>query len=94
MPLAVGQTLHAELLGTTLSVIKKIGKGTQGEVYLVDGPQGFQTVKWYKPEQATPDQRAAISYLVRTGPPYGAAGKRFIWPLDLVTAEGLQQFGY
>ena len=94
MPLAVGQTLHAELLGTTLSVIKKIGEGTQGEVYLVDGPQGFQTVKWYKPEQATPDQRTAISYLVRTGPPYGAAGKRFIWPLDLVTAEGLQQFGY
>ena len=94
VPLAVGQNLRAELLGTTLHVIKKIGEGTQGEVYLVDGPQGFQTVKWYKPEQATPDQRTAISYLVRTGPPYGAAGKRFIWPLDLVTAEGSDQFGY
>ena len=54
----------------------------------------IQTVKWYKPEQATPDQRAAISYLVRTGPPYGAAGKRFIWPLDLVTTAGAKQFGY
>ncbi|MFA7694755.1 MAG: protein kinase [Methanoregula sp.] len=94
MPLAVGQSLHAEQLGTTLHVIKKIGEGTQGEVYLVESPEGFQTVKWYKPEQATPDQRTAISYLVRTGPPYGAAGKRFIWPLDLVTAEGVKQFGY
>lgn len=94
MPPAQGHSLHAEQLGTTLRIIKKIGEGTQGEVYLVDGPQGIQAVKWYKPEQATPDQRAAISYLVRTGPPYGAAGKRFIWPLDLVTADGAQQFGY
>ncbi|MGA9086228.1 MAG: protein kinase domain-containing protein [Methanoregula sp.] len=94
MPLAAGQRLHAEQLGTMLHVIKKIGEGTQGEVYLVEGPQGYQTVKWYKPEQATPDQRVAISYLVRTGPPYGAAGKRFIWPLDLVTTAGAKQFGY
>ena len=94
MPLPIGQRLHAKQLQTTLHVIKKIGEGTQGEVYLVDGPQGYQTVKWYKPEQATPDQRDAIAYLVRTGPPYGAAGKRFIWPLDLVTAEGSKQFGY
>ena len=94
MPLPIGQRLHAKQLQNTLHVIKKIGEGTQGEVYLVDGPQGYQTVKWYKPEQATPDQRDAIAYLVRTGPPYGAAGKRFIWPLDLVTAEGSKQFGY
>ncbi len=94
MPLPIGQRLHARQLQTTLQVIKKIGEGTQGEVYLVDGPQGYQTVKWYKPEQATPDQQDAISYLVRTGPPYGAAGQRFIWPLDLVTAEGSKQFGY
>ncbi|HNX17371.1 MAG TPA: protein kinase [Methanoregula sp.] len=94
MPLAVGQVLHAEQIGTTLHVIRKIGEGTQGEVYLVEGPDGYRTVKWYKPEQATPDQRTAIAYLVRTGPPYGAAGKRFIWPLDLVTAEGIKQFGY
>ena len=94
MPLPIGQRLHARQLQTTLQVIKKIGEGTQGEVYLVDGPQGYQTVKWYKPEQATPDQQDAIAYLVRTGPPYGTAGKRFIWPLDLVTAEGSKQFGY
>lgn len=94
IPLRIGQAIRTELLGLELHVIKKLGEGTQGEVYLVEGPQGYQAVKWYKPEQATPDQRAAIRYLVRTGPPYGAAGKRFIWPLDLVIAEGLDQFGY
>jgi DNA-binding helix-hairpin-helix protein with protein kinase domain len=94
VPLPIGQRLRARQLQTDLQVIKKIGEGTQGEVYLVDGPQGYQTVKWYRPEQATPEQKDAIAYLVRTGPPYGAAGKRFIWPLDLVTAEGSKQFGY
>ena len=77
-----------------MEVIKKLGEGTQGEVYLVEGPQGYQAVKWYKPEQATPEQLAAILYLVRTGPPYGSGGKRFIWPLDLVTSGASRQFGY
>ena len=94
MTLTAGTTLSLERLGATVVVKSKIGEGTQGEVYLVEGPQGLQAVKWYKPEQATPDQRTAISYLVRTGPPYGTAGRRFIWPLDLVTAPGSQQFGY
>jgi DNA-binding helix-hairpin-helix protein with protein kinase domain len=82
------------MLKTEFSVIKKIGEGTQGEVYLVRSPDEEKTVKWYKPGQATPEQRAAVQYLVRTGPPYGAAGRRFIWPLDLVTAPDSKQFGY
>lgn len=94
MPLAAGQTVRAELSGAELRVIRKLGEGTQGEVYLVQGPQGARAVKWYKPEQATPDQNAAILYLVRTGPPFGAAGRRFVWPLDLVTREGSDQYGY
>jgi DNA-binding helix-hairpin-helix protein with protein kinase domain len=94
VPLSSGQRLRARQLQTDLQVIKKIGEGTQGEVYLVDSPQGYQTVKWYRPDQATPEQKDAIAYLVRTGPPYGAAGRRFIWPLDLVTADETRQFGY
>jgi eukaryotic-like serine/threonine-protein kinase len=94
MSLAIGQRVKAELSGDGLQVIRKLGEGTQGEVYLVSGPQGNRAVKWYKPEQATPEQRAAILYLVRTGPPFGAAGRRFVWPLDLVTLEGSGQFGY
>jgi DNA-binding helix-hairpin-helix protein with protein kinase domain len=92
--LCIGQRVRAELSGMELEVIRKLGEGTQGEVYLVEGPQGYQAVKWYKPEQATPEQRAAILYLVRTGPPFGAGGKRFIWPLDLVTRGSSRQFGY
>ncbi len=94
MPLAIGRQVTAALSGAKLHVIKKLGEGTQGEVYLVSGPQGYQAVKWYKSEQATPEQRAAILYLVHTGPPYGAAGRRFVWPLDLVTLENSGQFGY
>jgi len=94
MPLAIAQRVHAELAGTELEVIRKLGEGTQGEVYLVSSPEGYQAVKWYKPEQATPEQRDAIRYLVRTGPPFGAAGQRFIWPLDLVTGKDSSQFGY
>lgn len=94
LSLHIGQKLRADLSGIELHVIKKLGEGNQGEVYLVEGPQGYQAVKWYKPEQATDEQRAAILYLVRTGPPYGTAGTRFIWPLDLVTAETPNQFGY
>ncbi|MEN6443896.1 MAG: protein kinase [Methanoregula sp.] len=94
IPLRIGERLSADNSGYELHVIKKLGEGTQGEVYLVDGPAGFQAVKWYKPEQATPEQIAAIRYLVRTGPPYGPAGKRFIWPLDLVTADKPGSFGY
>ncbi len=94
MPLSIGQHVHAELSSARLNVIKKLGEGTQGEVYLVEGPHGYQAVKWYMAGQATPEQRTAILYLVRTGPPYGPAGRRFIWPLDLVTREGSSRFGY
>lgn len=94
MPLTLGDRVRAEISGRDLEVIKKLGEGTQGEVYLVESPDGYQAVKWYKREQATAEQRAAILYLVRTGPPFGSAGNRFIWPRDLVTRQGSGQFGY
>jgi DNA-binding helix-hairpin-helix protein with protein kinase domain len=73
---------------------RKLGEGGQGSVFLVDGPQGAQALKWYNPEQATEEQKSALRELVKNGPPRGAAGRRFIWPLDLVTAPGSRQFGY
>jgi DNA-binding helix-hairpin-helix protein with protein kinase domain len=85
---------RAEMLGIDLRIVRKLGEGTQGEVYLAEGDHGKYAIKWYKPEQATEEQRRAIRYLVGTGPPKGAAGRRFIWPLDLVTAEGVREFGY
>ncbi len=94
MSLEAGRRVKAEMARMTLTVKKKLGEGTQGEVYLVEGPHGEQALKWYKPAQATMDQMAAIRALVQAGPPRGAAGARFIWPLDLVTAPGAPLFGY
>ena len=36
MPLSIGQRVKAELSGAELHVLKKLGEGTQGEVYLVE----------------------------------------------------------
>ena len=61
---------------------------------MVDGQHGSQAVKWYNPQQSTGEQKAAIRDLVKSGPPRGLAGRRFIWPSDLVTIAGIGQFGY
>jgi DNA-binding helix-hairpin-helix protein with protein kinase domain len=79
---------------TSLAVKKKLGEGGQGAVFLVESAHGSQALKWYNVEQATEEQRTAIRYLVSNGPPRGPAGRRFIWPQDLVTAPGFRQFGY
>lgn len=96
MPLTIGQKVFAEIAKTPFEVKKKLGEGGQGIVYLVEGSTRKSALKWYNLEQATEEQRTAIRYLVDTGPPRRpeAAGKRFIWPLDVVTAAGAKQFGY
>lgn len=93
MTLQSNQQVQAELLGN-LTVKQKLGEGGQGALYLVSGTHGSYALKWYNHEQATQEQRKAIRYLAQVGPPRGAAGKRFIWPLDLVTVAGTTQFGY
>jgi Ser/Thr protein kinase RdoA (MazF antagonist) len=35
----------------------------------VESPSGPMAVKWYNSEQSTEEQKAAIRYLVQTGPP-------------------------
>ena len=94
MSLAIGQKVLAETSRSQFVVKKKLGEGGQGAVFLVEGPHGAQALKWYVLSQATDEQRSAISYLVANGPPRGPAGRRFIWPQDLVTASGTRQFGY
>ncbi|MGP0062789.1 MAG: protein kinase domain-containing protein [Isosphaeraceae bacterium] len=94
MSLAIGQKVLAETSQSQFVVKKKLGEGGQGAVFLVEGSHGTQALKWYATHQATAEQRSAISYLVANGPPRGQAGRRFIWPQDLVTAPGSRQFGY
>jgi DNA-binding helix-hairpin-helix protein with protein kinase domain len=94
MSLLIGSQVTAESLGWQLTIQKKLGEGGQGVAYLANGPGGDLVVKWYNAEQATDAQRQAIRQLVKDGPPTGLAGKRFVWPLDVVTAPQSRQFGY
>lgn len=94
MPITLGQSVKAESLHAQLTIRKLLGEGGQGAVYLADGPHGAYALKWYNAEQSTPEQKAAIRYLVQTGAPRGLAGRRFVWPEDLVTAPPARSFGY
>ena len=92
-----GKTLTTELYGWNLRIEKKLAEGGQGAVYLVQTPEGSRALKWYAPSQATQTQRKTIAELCSKGAPKtpASAGKRFVWPLDLVTdpADG-STFGY
>ncbi|ALG67933.1 serine/threonine protein kinase [Beggiatoa leptomitoformis] len=95
MSLRKGQHVTAEILQYDLIVQEKLGEGGQGEVYrVIHNNQHSYALKWYNTEQSTPEQKKSIQELVSHGAPHGAAGKRFIWPLDIVTTEKNAQFGY
>jgi DNA-binding helix-hairpin-helix protein with protein kinase domain len=92
--LNIGENLKCELSDGIITVKKKIGEGTQGIVYLIETESGDKIVKWYNKEQATELQKENIRKLVTKGPIKGEAGKRFVWPLDLVTSDLNNSFGY
>lgn len=94
MNLTIGQRVRAAGFETDLVVGQLLGEGGQGSVYLAESKRGLHALKWYNPDQSTPEQQAAIRYLVQTGPPRGLAGKRFVWPEALVVAPQSRQFGY
>lgn len=95
MPLEPGDLVESSQYGT-LEVGDLLGKGSQGQVFLVRGGvlPAPHALKWYFPTQATEGQRSTIQTLSSQGPPKIYAGRRFIWPLDLVTATGQEEFGY
>ena len=88
--------LQTTLTKRSLSIRARLGEGGQGQVFLVTDGDDEYALKWYFAHQATDAQRKAIRDLVQTGPPRrpAEAGERFIWPLDIVTAAGLDEFGY
>ena len=71
-------------------VEKFLGGGGQGEVYRADLAGTPVALKWYFPQSATAEQRAALEELIRLGAP----DNRFLWPLDLATGQGVEGFGY
>jgi len=83
---------HVQLTSSNApcEVQRLLGGGGQGEVYqaIVNG----QTValKWYYPQQATAEQRAALELLIKRGAP----NDKFLWPIELASAPDVKGFGY
>jgi len=85
-----GQTIQTETTGLPCAVERFLGGGGQGEVYRAELGGKPVALKWYFPASATPEQRAALETLVKKGPP----NEKFLWPMELASAQGVPGFGY
>lgn len=85
-----GRLVRTESSGIACKVEKFLGGGGQGEVYRGSMGGNAVALKWYLPASATPEQRAALETLIRMGAP----SRRFLWPLELVSAAGMNGYGY
>ncbi|HEX8492202.1 MAG TPA: hypothetical protein VF658_05120 [Pyrinomonadaceae bacterium] len=85
-----GQTVRAEPSGMMCTAEKLLGAGGQGEVYKATLGGEAVALKWFFPQMATPEQRAAIELLVRKGAP----SEHFLWPIELAVHEQVEGFGY
>ena len=85
-----GQTVQTETTGLPCAVEQFLGGGGQGEVYRAGLGGKPVALKWYFPASATPEQRAALETLVKKGPP----NAKFLWPMELASAQGVPGFGY
>ncbi len=98
--LEIGQRVTAAD-GMEYIVRKCLGRGGQGEVYLVEGPDGQYALKWYRAEQFLKKIRAQdfykhIRHNVEKGVPKLSSGDKatqFIWPKKLVDWQ-YGSFGY
>lgn len=79
-----------QISGADCCVDQFLGGGGQGEVYRANLGGQPVALKWYFPNQATPQQRTALELLVRKGPP----NDRFLWPMALACAPGIPGYGY
>lgn len=85
-----GQTVHTQPSGMPCVAEKLLGAGGQGEVYKATLGGESVALKWFFPQMATPEQRAAIELLVRRGSP----SEHFLWPIEVADENGVQGFGY
>jgi eukaryotic-like serine/threonine-protein kinase len=84
------QKVRTESSGMSCEVEQFLGGGGQGEVYRANLGGKSVALKWYFPNQATPEQREALEVLVKIGPP----NDKFLWPQELTSAGGVPGFGY
>ncbi len=88
--LAPGDEVRAVSSGEPGQVDDLLGAGGQGEVYRCRLAGIDLALKWYYSHTATAGQRAALLALIASGAP----DARFLWPSELVTADGKPGFGY
>lgn len=85
-----GQTVRTEPSGMQCTAEQLLGAGGQGEVYKAHMGGERVALKWFFPQMATVEQRAAIEMLVKRGAP----SEHFLWPLELASDPHVQGFGY
>lgn len=84
------QKIHLDTSGLNGHVEFLLGEGGQGEVYQAMVGNKRVALKWYYPQQATPEQRTALELIMQ----HGAPTNQFLWPLELAFVRGIEGFGY
>lgn len=76
--------------GTEYKIEEYINGGAQGDVYRVSSEGKDWALKWYHSAQATAEQRKSLEALVLKGAPT----EKFLWPLEIVSSQNFNDFGY
>ena len=87
-----GDQLRAVSSNSVCVIEEYLDGGTQGDVYRASVDGATVAAKWYLDTycKLCPEQRGILEDLVKHGPP----DHRFLWPLDIVEADGRPGFGY
>lgn len=87
---SVDDTLWLPRAGATLTVGSRIGEGGQGVVHEAMVGNRLFALKWLRPSPRQAGLRRSIRALTERPTPHRA----FLWPIDLVTSDHIEGFGY
>ena len=76
--------------GMRYTIVRLLGSGGQGEVYDVECGGKHYALKWYFKGSATSAQKTTLEALIAKGSP----NESFLWPMELVTPNQYNVFGY
>ncbi len=88
--LKLNQQIQLETSNIACEIERFLGSGGQGEVYESNMGGKPVALKWYFPQQATPEQKAALEMLIKKGAP----NEKFLWPIGLTFSKEIKGFGY
>jgi eukaryotic-like serine/threonine-protein kinase len=90
--LKLGQIILLQSSKRTFLVEQFLGGGGQGEVYRGSLQNHPYAMKWYYPDYPQHDSRLRerLEMMIK----YGAPSERFLWPIELASAQEVPGFGY